>query len=462
MVRTRIAPSPTGENLHIGNVYTALINFAVAHKNNGKFIVRIEDTDRMRLIPGAEERILESLKWIGLNYDEGPDIGGPFAPYRQSERKEIYKKYTEKLVNKRKAYYCFCDSKRLEEMRKLQQEKKERIRYDGFCKRYSYDIAKEKTKKQNYVVRLNVPQEGRTEFNDVIHGKISFENNQLDDQVLLKSDGFPTYHLGVVVDDHLMEITHIIRAEEWISSTPKHILIYKALGWNLPVFAHTPILRNPDKSKFSKRKNPVWISWYREEGFLPEAILNYLALMGWSHPEQKEIFSLEEFIHVFNLKDVKPVGPIFDVEKLKWMNGEYIRGVHRDILIQKLKKFYKNDEDVITLLNKEYALSIVLLAQSRMKTLKEFKKLVIPLRIKLLPEEIIVVNSLAETLKKIDHWNKKSILEAMKLVLKTSGVNGKILYKVITGRETGLPLPDVLSLLGKEQTLKRLGNSLST
>jgi len=278
MVRTRLAPSPTGENLHIGNVYTALINYVFAHKNKGKFIIRVEDTDRTRLIAGSEERILASLKWVGLNYDEGPDIGGPFAPYRQSERKNLYKKYAEELAEKKSAYYCFCDSKRLEEMRRVH------VRYDGFCKKYSYDRAKEKAEKEPYVIRLNVPQEGKTEFNDVIHGKISFENNLLDDQILLKSDGFPTYHLGVVIDDHLMEITHIIRAEEWISSTPKHILIYKALGWNIPVFAHTPILRNPDKSKFSKRKNPVWVSWYREEGFLPEAILNYLALMGWSHP----------------------------------------------------------------------------------------------------------------------------------------------------------------------------------
>ena len=322
-IRVRIAPSPTGNDLHIGNVYTALLNFVFAKKHKGKFIVRIEDTDRSRLVKGAEEKILSSLKWFGLLYDEGPDVGGPYVPYRQSERIELYCHYAEELVKKGKAYYCLCTPERLEELRRQQQAKGIPTMYDGRCKNNKGQITKDK--EQKYVIRLNVPDEGVTEFTDVIRGKISFENKLIDDQVLLKSDGYPTYHLGVVVDDYLMKISHVIRAEEWISSTPKHILIYQALGWELPVFAHGPILRNPDRSKLSKRKNPVWASWYREQGFLPEAILNYLALMGWSYPNGKDIFSLEEFIEKFRLEDLKTVGPAFDLKKLEWICGEYIR-----------------------------------------------------------------------------------------------------------------------------------------
>ena len=244
-VRVRIAPSPTGQDLHIGNVYTALINFVFAKQNNGKFIVRIEDTDRTRMVEGSEGRLLKSLKWFGLTYDEGIDVGGPYGPYRQSQRLDLYKKYALELVEKGYAYYCFCTPERLNELRQKQQAKGLPTMYDGTCKKL-------KAEKEKYVIRLNVPDEGITEFHDLIRGKISFENKLIDDQVLLKSDGFPTYHLGVVVDDYLMKISHVIRAEEWISSTPKHILIYKALGWKLPVFAHGPILRNPDKSILSK------------------------------------------------------------------------------------------------------------------------------------------------------------------------------------------------------------------
>ncbi len=336
MVRTRIAPSPTGENLHIGNVYTALLNYVFAKKNKGQFIIRIEDTDRQRLVPGSEDRILESLKWLGLKYDEGPDVGGPFGPYRQSERLPLYQKYAKELVEKKAAFYCFCTAEILEKMKMDQSAKKEIPHYDGRCKKLTKEeVFKRLQGEEKYVIRLAVPDSGTTVFNDLVRGDISFENKLLDDQVLLKSDGYPTYHLGVVVDDYLMGITHVIRAEEWISSTPKHILIYKALNWDLPIFCHGPILRNHDKSKLSKRKNPVWTSWYKEQGFLPEAILNYLANMGWSMPPEalakggkpagREIFSLSEMMENFRLEDLKAVGPAFDITKLEWLNGEYIR-----------------------------------------------------------------------------------------------------------------------------------------
>lgn len=314
-VRTRIAPSPTGEDIHIGNLYTALINFAVARKNGGQFIIRIEDTDRTRYQEGAEQRILASIKAFGLLYDEGPDVGGPHAPYRQSERLPIYKKYAEELVEKGAAYYCICTKERLEALKQEQTKNGQRTRYDKHCLAIQDEVKQEIAKGTPYVIRLNVLPDKKMWFKDLIRGEISISSNEVDDQVLLKSDGFPTYHLGVVVDDHLMNITHIIRAEEWISSTPKHVLLYESFGWELPIFAHLPILRNPDKSKLSKRKNPVWASWYLEEGYLPEAVLNYLALMGWSHPEGKEFFSLEEFIQMFDLKRINVVGPVFDIKK---------------------------------------------------------------------------------------------------------------------------------------------------
>src|SRR3989344_2339857 len=281
-VRTRIAPSPTGEDLHIGNLYTALINWAVAKKNQGKFIVRIEDTDRERFLEGAEETILNSLDKFGLSPDESPKVGGDYEPYRQSERLEIYQKYAAELLEKGLAYYCNCSKEKLEELRKEEGETHVYKKHRESCD--------DQTKSDKSVIRLKVPEDEDITFNDLIRGDITINSKQLDDQILIKSDGYPTYHLAVVVDDYLMKISHIIRAEEWISSTPKHILLYRSLGWDVPIIAHMPILRNSDKSKLSKRKNPVWVTWYLKDGFLPEAVLNYLALMGWSHPEGKEIF----------------------------------------------------------------------------------------------------------------------------------------------------------------------------
>ncbi|MCL4338606.1 glutamate--tRNA ligase [Patescibacteria group bacterium] len=381
-VRTRIAPSPTGENLHIGNAYTALINYVFAKKNKGKFIVRIEDTDRIRFIDGSEKRILSSLKWLGIEYDEGPDKKGPYAPYRQSERLSIYQEKVKELLSKGHAYYCFCTPERLAEMRKSQQEKGIPTLYDGRCKNLSVEIASSKAEKEKYVIRLNVPDEGETQFYDIIRGKISFENKLIDDQVLLKSDGYPTYHLGVVVDDYLMKISHIIRGEEWISSAPKHVLLYKAFGWELPKFAHLPLLRNPDKSKLSKRKNPVWVSWYKDEGILPESLLNYLALMGWSmpaspagEPEGRDKFSVPEMIKEFRLEDIKTTAPIFDIEKLKWLNKKYIlemslRDKEKYLSYVKIYSRYTSNADFGSIVK-----DTAELIAPRISTFKEFDKL---------------------------------------------------------------------------------------
>ncbi len=336
MVRTRIAPSPTGADVHVGSVATALMNYAWAKRNNGQFIIRIEDTDRTRIIKGGEVQMLKTLKKIGLIADESPEVGGPYSPYRQSERLNIYKKYAEELVEKRKAYYCICSPERLTKMREEQQTKKLVPKYDRQCFNNQEEIRKKIKEGNKYVIRLLIP-EGQITFNDVVRGEITIEAKNLDDQVLLKSDGFPTYHLGVVVDDYLMKITHVIRGEEWLPSTPKHIILYKAFGWELPIFAHISLLRNPDKSKLSKRKNPVWTSYYLEQGIFPEALLNYLAQMGWSHPEGKDIFSLDEYIKVFDIKDIQKTAPVFDPVKLEWMNGVYIREMKDEEL--KIKTF---------------------------------------------------------------------------------------------------------------------------
>jgi len=457
-VRTRIAPSPTGENLHIGNAYTALINYVFAKQQKGQFIVRIEDTDRTRLVEGSERRILESLKWLGLDPEESPLIGGPFAPYRQSERLEIYKKYAEELIDKGHAYYCFCTTERLGEMRKIQEEKHLPPMYDGFCKKLDSKEAKKRVEAgEKYVIRLKVPDEGVTRFDDLIRGEISFENTLIDDQVLIKSDGFPTYHLGVVVDDHVMEISHIIRGEEWISSTPKHVLLYGFFGWKMPVFAHMPLLRNPDKSKLSKRKNPVWVSWYKEKGFLPEALINYLGTMAWSFSDGRDIFPLSGMITEFKLENVQTTAPIFNIEKLRWVNGEYIRKLSIQDLKTKTYDFFDKKYPA------EKIEKVLPLLRERMKTLAEFatlgdfffeqpKILERPLH----KEMIQTVKGVLEK----SEWSHDAMEKSIRDTADKNGIKAKDLFMelrvAVTGKTVGPPLLESLEILGKKETISRL------
>lgn len=461
MIRTRIAPSPTGEDLHLGNLYTALINYVWAKKNKGKFIVRIEDTDRQRLVVGAEERILTTLKNYGIFYDEGPDIGGDYAPYRQSERLPIYKKYALELVEKKKAYYCFCSKERLDEVRKKMLSEKKIPRYDGHCRNLSKkQIKKNLLQGLPYVIRLKIPQDQKIIVDDLLRGRISFESNSLDDQVLLKSDGYPTYHLAVVVDDYLMKISHVIRAEEWLSSTPKHILIYQALGWPLPVFCHLPILRNPDRSKLSKRKNPVWASWYLKQGFFPEVVLNYLALMGWAHPQQKEIFSLDELIKVFDLKDIKTVGPAFDLVKLEWMNGEYIRKTQNPKLKTQIYNFYQKNysEDLIE--------KTVPLIKERIKKLSDYLPLCEfffnrPEKYEIdLKSKKLLLEKIYQSLSKVSLWQAIEIGKAMMELVKKEKIKSGELFMIlrvaITGKKISPPLNESMEILGKEECLERI------
>lgn len=448
-VRTRIAPSPTGENLHIGNAYTALINYVVARKFGGKFIIRIEDTDRTRFVSGSEARILESLAWLGIKYDEGP--------YRQSERLPIYKKYAEELVSGGHAYYCFCTPQLLAQMRQEQEARHEPPRYDEHCK--GLRTQDEGRKNEKYVIRLNVPDEGITTFHDEIRGDISFENKLIDDQVILKSDGYPTYHLGVVVDDHLMEISHVIRGEEWISSTPKHVLLYQFLGWELPAYAHIPLLRNADRSKLSKRKNPVWVSWYREQGYLPEAVLNYLATMAWAYPEGKEAFSLEEMIRVFDLSQIQTTAPIFDIAKLRWLNGEYLRRLKTSDVRDKIMTYYQGKYP------SEIVGKIVPLVNERMKTLAEFESLAgfffeRPKEFERpINKEFLAIAR--QGLESCD-WNRKAMEKAIRASAEKAGVKARDVFMelrvAITGKTVGPPLLESLEILGKNETILHLSS----
>ncbi|MBI5619606.1 glutamate--tRNA ligase [Candidatus Gottesmanbacteria bacterium] len=474
-VRTRIAPSPTGEDLHIGNAYTALINYVFAKKHHGKFLVRIEDTDRTRLVEGSEQNILSSLHWLGFDPDESPEKGGPYSPYRQSERLKIYKEYAQELVENGHAYHCFCTPERLAQMRKDQEASHLPPMYDGTCRKLKTQSSKLKVEKgERYTIRLKVPKQGTSTFRDIIRGDISFENKLIDDQVLLKSDGYPTYHLGVVVDDHLMEISHIIRGEEWISSTPKHVLLYQFLGWTPPVFAHMPLLRNPDKSKLSKRKNPVWVSWYRREGFLPEAVRNYLATMAWSFPKGKELFSTEEMVKVFDVAHIQATAPVFDIEKLKWMNGEYIRMKTDEELISILDVYMLQNN--LKSLNKQTAVTkisdykmqmkkILPLVKERMKTLKEFESLAgfffeRPKELERPVNNILL--GVAEQALKGSEWNHDAMEQAIRAAAEKTNAKAKDVFMelrvAVTGKSVGPPLLESLEILGREETIARLSS----
>ena len=325
MIRVRVAPSPTGDP-HVGTAYIALFNLCFARKMGGKFILRIEDTDQTRSTAQSEATILSSLKWLGLEWDEGPDVGGKFGPYRQSEREEIYAKYAHQLIDSGKAFYCYRTPEELDQLRAERREQ-------GIQKAFKFsdlelpakEIKARKAAGQKPVVRMKVPEEGRCVVQDRLRGDIELDWANVDAQILLKGDGMPTYHLANVVDDHLMKITHVIRGEEWINSAPKHQLLYEYFGWDMPELCHMPLLRNPDKSKLSKRKNPTSINFYRDAGFLPEAMLNYMGRMGWSMPDESEKFSLTEMIENFDIDTLSLGGPVFDQEKLKWLNGLWIR-----------------------------------------------------------------------------------------------------------------------------------------
>ena len=479
-VRTRFAPSPTGFP-HVGNIRTALFAWLFARHHGGSFIVRIEDTDVTRRVEGAVEAILDSLRWLGLDWDEGPEVGGNYGPYFQSQRLDKYHEIAQQLISQGDAYYCYCSPQRLKEMRAEQVRLKQPPGYDRRCRELSQEERSRKEAEDVIpVVRFKTPLEGQTKFNDLIWGDVVFENNTLDDFVMLKSDGYPTYHLANVVDDHLMEISHIIRAEEWLSSTPRHVLMYQALGFEPPSFAHLPMLLGSDRSKLSKRHGAVSITEYYEQGYLPEAMVNFLALLGWSLDDRTEILSRQELIDNFSLERVSRTAAIFNRDKLNWMNGVYIRSLTADEFFEAAEPYLMMDRAAgqAVISGEEYVRNILPLIQERAKTLVEVTELAQFFFVEELdyaPDLLIGKNmnqeSTTEALKTaqqrlgelrvFDAESLEALLRplAVELGLKTGQLFGA-LRVAVTGRTAAPPLFQTMAVLGKERCLKRIEAAL--
>jgi glutamyl-tRNA synthetase len=470
-VRVRVAPSPTGDP-HVGTAYIALFDYVFARKHGGQFVLRIEDTDQTRSRADSERMILEALRWVGLEWDEGPDVGGPYGPYRQSERKPIYREQAEVLIASGKAYRCFCTAERLAELRDKQRaEKQKTTGYDGLCRDLDPAEARRRADAgEAHVVRLITPGQGVTRFVDRLRGEVEFPNEQLDDQVLLKSDGFPTYHLASVVDDHLMKISHVIRAEEWISSTPKHMLIYEAFGWEPPEWIHMPLLRNADKSKISKRKNPVSINYYRDVGILPQALLNFLGIMGWSFGGDREKFTLEEMVEVFSWDKVSLGSPVFDQDKLRWLNEKYIHELDDDGLVDALQRWR---------LGRDYLRRLVPLFRERIKQLDElipaadyfftgdldYTAIADSLTIPEVPHKDLrkALLELIERYETLESWDVTGLEQVSRAFVDDKGWKTKhvfmLLRLVVTGRKASPGLFETMAVLGKELTRRRLRNA---
>ncbi len=475
-VRVRFAPSPTGRP-HVGNIRTAMFNWLLARHTGGQFIVRIEDTDVARKVEGAVETILDGLRWLGLDWDEGPEVGGPYEPYFQSQRLPLYKEAAERLVRQGDAYYCYCSPERLETMRAEQQSRNRPPGYDRLCRDLSFDErARCAASGVTPVVRFKVPLTGETRFHDLIFGDVAFENATIDDFVLLKSDGYPTYHLANVVDDHAMRVSHVIRAEEWISSTPRHILLYQALGLTPPQFVHHPMILGPDRAKLSKRHGATSILEYREMGYLPEAMFNFLALIGWSLDDKTEIMTREELVRGFSLERISKTGAIFNREKLDWMNGVYIRGLSAEDFARRAVPFLERDlsPEIERPLNLDYVKRIVPLIQERTRTLAEVAELIeffffgelsyesdLLLGKKLTREQVGEILRISrerlEPLAAFSHDSLEAVLRplAAEMGLKTGDVFGT-LRVVVTGRTVAPPLFETMSALGKERCLRRI------
>jgi glutamyl-tRNA synthetase len=471
VVRTRIAPSPTGDP-HVGTPYMALFNLIFARHHGGKFILRIEDTDRTRSRPEYEESIFKALQWLGIQWDEGPDIGGPYGPYRQSERTEIYKKHVQKLLDEGKAYKCFATAAELKEMREIAAKTGQRSGYDRRYRNLSpQEIEKRESEGQSYTIRLKVPLTGECEYDDLIKGRITCPWADVDDQILLKSDGFPTYHLANVVDDHLMEITHIIRGDEWISSTPKHVLLYDVFGWERPKIMHMPLLLGADGKKLSKRKNPTSVFYYKESGYLPEAFVNFLTLMGYSMSDDQEIYSLEEIIKNFSSDRIGVSGAFFDVKKLDWINQQYlINSIPENQLWNKIQEWGFSDEKMQRLMP---------LIHTRIKTFGEFIELCDFLFVNHIPHthELLCPKNVSPEVSAMmlqcmiwsmdagENWGRDGFEKASREVAEAFGVNHKkvimrLLFATITGRHQGPPLFDSVDILGKDRTRARILNAI--
>ncbi len=482
-VRVRFAPSPTGY-LHVGGLRTALYNYLFSRKHTGKFILRIEDTDQSRQVAGAIENLVNSLHWAGLEYDEGPDITGgdkgDYGPYKQSDRLDIYKKYSDELVEKDKAYYCFCSEERLEKVRQQQKALKGASKYDKHCRKMTKKEQQERLAAgMPSVVRLKIPEKkDEMTFTNEVRGEVSISYEILDDQILMKSDGFPTYHMANVVDDHLMEITHVIRGEEWLPSTPKHILLYNYLEWDIPVFAHLPLLLNEDRSKLSKRQGDVAVEDYREKGYLSDALVNFVALLGWNPGDEEELFSLDEMVEKFTLDRINKSGAVFNVEKLQWMNGMYIRDMGSEEMIEVAEPFLRQAGFDVS--DREKMIKVLDAIKDNIHYLAEIPELTEIFQdqdVRFIKSEEVqiqemlqkdstskVYRALVEKLKNVEELDKSTFLTTMKEVQKETGIKGKDLWMpvriALTGEMHGPELPAVVEILGRDICIERLDKQI--
>lgn len=470
-VRTRVAPSPTGDP-HVGTAYIALFNYCFARKHGGEFILRIEDTDTARSSAQSEAAILSCLRWLGLAWDEGPGIGGPHGPYRQSERGEIYRQHAGQLLREGHAFRCFCTPERLAQMRDAQRAAGQRPGYDGLCLRLPPDDAEARlTAGEPFVIRMKVPREGSCVINDLLRGDIVIGWDTVDMQVLLKADGMPTYHLANVVDDHLMEISHILRGEEWINSAPKHKLLYEYFGWEMPALCHLPLLRNPDKSKLSKRKNPTSLLFYESVGYLPEALLNYLGLMAWSMPSGEEKFALAEMVEEFSLERVSLGGPVFDLTKLNWLNGRWIRENLDDRQFAGRVRGWR--------LNDEYLMRLAPLVRSRVSVLSDLGPLTAPFfsgLVAVTPAQLLegkldrdtVSIALHLALARLEglEWNKAEIENMLRVIAAEMEIKTRDflrpVFVAISGSPVSVPLFDMMEILGRDLCRARLRHAVET
>jgi glutamyl-tRNA synthetase len=469
-IRVRFAPSPTGY-LHVGGLRTALYNYLFAKHAGGKFILRIEDTDQTRKVEGAVENLIETLKWSGIEYDEGPDCDGGVGPYVQSQRLNIYRSNAQELIKRGQAYYCFCTAERLQEVRQKQMAAKLSTSYDRHCRNISCEEAERRVAAgEQHVIRMKIPLEGDLSFDDVIRGTVTISYSMIDDQVLIKSDGFPTYHLAVVVDDHLMGITHIIRGEEWLPSVPKHILLYKYFGWELPVLAHLPLLLNPDKSKLSKRQGDVAVEEYRAKGYLKEAIVNFIAFLGWNPGDEREIFLLQDLVKEFTLERVGKAGAVFNIEKLNWLNQQHLKLKSNEELAQLILPSVP--PDLAATVDHQYLLNVVGLLKERLNFPKDFVEMSAyffrdPIsfdtegRKKYWEEDTErQLQQLADRLEPLADFSHSSLEAALRqlaedLKIKTT----KLIHPsrlALSGRTIGPGLFEMMELLGNETVVRRL------
>ncbi|MGA8165442.1 MAG: glutamate--tRNA ligase [Waddliaceae bacterium] len=465
-IRVRIAPSPTGDP-HVGTAYMAVFNSIFAKHHKGTFILRIEDTDRARSQPEYETSIYQALGWCGIVWDEGPDVGGNYGPYRQSERLDIYRKYCRQLVDEGKAYPCFCTPGELAERRQVQAMRAGRQGYDRRCRNLTPEEVLDHEKRGlPSVIRLKVPLKGECVYTDVIKKRLTFPWADVDDQVLLKSDGYPTYHLANVVDDHLMEISHVIRGDEWVSSTPKHLLLYDFFNWKAPTYMHMPLLLSPDGKKLSKRKNPTSIFYYRDSGYLPEAFINFLTLMGYSMLQDREIYSFEEIVEEFSEERIGISGAVFDPNKLDWINQQYlIKTIPEEQLWERLKEWRFNDD---------FMRKLMPLCHSRIKTFGDFMDLCNFFFVNRLPytdslftgkgltkkQAIFVLQAMIRLMEESGQWDSTGIQKASHEVATLFRINHKkqvmpILFASLMGKHQGPPLFDSAEILGKDLTRAR-------